>query len=187
MDEITTHLTAAATSSAPALLLRPWAAEDVPALAGFSQDTELRRRTTFAVDDEADAARWIHDQERGWESGERFAFAVLEVEVGAGDGKLVGNAALKRAVPGSASAEVGYWTAAQARGRGVAPRALEAVTDWAFATFGGDGLKRIELLHQVDNTGSCRVAEKGGYVLSAILSPFPPDYPLEGHLHALER
>ncbi|MFG2111203.1 GNAT family N-acetyltransferase [Streptomyces sp. NPDC048718] len=187
MNEIPTHLTAAATSSAPALLLRPWSAEDAPALAGCGQDTELRRRTTIAVDDEADAARWIHDQERGRQSGERFAFAVLEVEVGAGDGKLVGNAALKRAAPGSASAEVGYWTAAGARGRGVARRALASVTDWAFAAFGGDGLKRLELLHQVDNTGSCRVAEKAGYDLGAILPPFPPDYPLKGHLHVLER
>jgi hypothetical protein len=47
-------------------------------------------------------------------------------------------------------------TAARARGRGVAHRALQALTDWAFTAFPGDGLTRLELLHQVDNTASCR-------------------------------
>lgn len=43
----------------------------------------------------------------------------------------------------SGSAEVGYWTAAQARGRGVAPRALEALTAWSLDAFRADGLERL--------------------------------------------
>nr|WP_307805241.1 hypothetical protein [Streptomyces spirodelae] len=38
------------------------------------------------------------------------------------------------------------------------PRALRALTEWAFAAFPGDELTRLELLHQVDNAASCRVA-----------------------------
>jgi RimJ/RimL family protein N-acetyltransferase len=96
---------------------------------------------------------------------------------------LVGHVVLKRPAPGSPSAEVGYWTAAHARGRGVAPRALQALTDWAFTAFADDGLERLELLHQVDNTASCRVAQKCRYELSALLPAAPPDFPLDGHLH----
>jgi RimJ/RimL family protein N-acetyltransferase len=98
-------------------------------------------------------------------------------------GQLAGSVVLKEVVSGKPSAEVGYWTAAHARGRGVAHRALEALTSWAFDTFGADGLDRLELLHQEDNLASCRVAQKGGYEFARVLSAAPPSFPLDGHLH----
>lgn len=76
------------------------------------------------------------------------------------------------------------------RDRGVAPRALRALTDWAFsafAAFAGDGLTRLELLHQVDNAASCRVAQKSRYALASLLPAAPPAFPLEGHLHVRAR
>lgn len=100
-----------------------------------------------------------------------------------GTSRLVANVVLKRADPRGRFAEVGYWTAAYARGRGVAPRALEALTGWAFGTFAADGLERLELLHQVDNPASCRVAEKAGYGYERTLPARPP-FPNDGHLHA---
>ncbi|MEZ0156383.1 GNAT family N-acetyltransferase [Streptomyces griseorubens] len=81
----------------------------------------------------------------------------------------------------------GNWTAAHARGRSVAPRALEALTDWAFDTTATSSLKRLELLHQVDNTASCRVADKTRYRLEGVLPAAPPAFPLEGHLHIRRR
>ena len=65
----------------------------------------------------------------------------------------------------------------------MAPRALLALTDWAFTTFAGDGPARLELLHQADNTASCRVAQKCGYAFAELLPATPPSYPREGHLH----
>lgn len=94
---------------------------------------------------------------------------------------------LKDTAPGKPSAEVGYWTAAHARGRGVAPRALEALTGWAFSTLGADGLQRLELLHQVDNPASCRVAQKSRYDVDRILPAAPPAFPLDGHVHTRHR
>lgn len=190
MDKITASIpsipsiTSDATPTAPALVLRPWQPADAPALAELGGDAALRRWTSMAVDDEAGAADWIRTQQRGREAGTRFAFAVLEPREQGAPERVVGHAVLNNLVPGASSAEVGYWTAAHARGRGVAPRALRALTDWAFATFAGTGLTRLELLHQADNTASCRVAEKCGYELSGVLPASPPAYPHEGHVHA---
>ncbi|MEV8587248.1 GNAT family N-acetyltransferase [Streptomyces sp. NPDC051180] len=182
MDSTVT-LRAAATPALPALVLRPWCAEDIPSLIEACQDPVLRHWTSHRVDDEDEGARWLEAQRRGWTTGERFAFAVLEEGPGAQEGTLVGNAVLKEVAGGGRAAEVGYWTAAHARGKGVAPRALEVLTAWAFAAFGGDGLERLDLLHQVDNPASCRVASKSGYALDRVLPAAPPAYPRDGHLH----
>ena len=173
--------------SAPALMLRPWRMEDVPALVVVCQDPALRRWTSSGVESDADAMRWVETQQRGWAAGDRFAFAVLESRPGSPHGQLVGNVVVKEVAPGKASAEVGYWTAAHARGRGVAPRALEALTGWAFDALGPGGLQRMELLHQVDNAASCRVAEKSQYEFSSVRPADPPTFPLDGHLHTRRR
>ncbi|GAA2617507.1 MULTISPECIES: GNAT family N-acetyltransferase [Streptomyces] len=169
-------LRAAATATAPALVLRPWCADDVVALVEASPDPGLRS--------EDDGLRWVRAQERGWAAGVRFGFAVLEPGPGpSSPARLVGNVVLKEVAPGKAAAEVGYWTAAEARGRGVAPRALEALTTWSLDAFRADGLERLELLHQVDNPASCRVAAKCGYAYDRTLACAPPAFPLDGHLH----
>lgn len=176
-------LQVAATSAFTALVLRPWRVEDVAALVEVGRDPALRQWTTSVVDNEVDGARWVEAEQRGWAVGDRFGFAVLEVQPGSVREQLVGNVVLKNVTSGKPAAEVGYWTAAHARGRGVAPRALEALTGWAFDTFAADGLERLELLHQVDNLASCRVAEKSQYCLDSVLPAMPPAFPCDGHLH----
>lgn len=130
-------LHAGATLSAPALILRPWCVEDIAALVDVFRDPALRRWTSSAVENEGDAMRWVRDQERGWAAGNRFGFAVLEAQPESSRGQLVGHMVRKEVASGKPSAEVGYWTAAHARGRRVAPRALETVTRWAFDVLGG--------------------------------------------------
>ncbi|MFH9979141.1 GNAT family N-acetyltransferase [Streptomyces sp. NPDC017179] len=184
---MTAYPAADATPDAPALTLRPWRAADAADLVEAYRDQALRRWAGQVVDDGTGAARWIRERQRDWETGDRFSFAVLEAQGPDGRERLVGHAVVKGVRPGVPSAEVGYWTAAHARGRGVAPRALLALTDWAFALFGDRGPVRLELLHQVDNTASCRVACTCGYEQAGILPAAPPDYPLDGHLHIRTR
>ena len=161
------------------LTLRPWHDDDAPGLLAAAADDELRRWTSLRVDDLPGAHRWLAEQHRGWADGTRYSFAVHE------NGSLAGHVVLKRPDPHARAAEIGYWTAAHARGRGVARRAVQAVTPWAFARF--PDLDRLELLHQVDNPASCRVAVTSGYALQRTLAPWPPTYPGEGHVHTCPR
>ncbi|MGF1429821.1 GNAT family N-acetyltransferase [Kitasatospora sp. LaBMicrA B282] len=159
------------------LTLRPWQRTDIPALVAAGQDADLRRWLTTPLLDEADAERWVQTQQDGWTAGTRYGFAVVAPE------GLVGHATVKDLAPGRPTAEVGYWTAAHARGRAIAPRALTTLTTWTLTTFGPAGLQRLDLLHQEDNQASCRVAEKSGYPFSHLLPATPPDFPRTGHVH----
>ncbi|MFD5031583.1 GNAT family N-acetyltransferase [Streptomyces sp. NPDC058405] len=181
-----THATAvhvAATASAPALLLRPWEERDIAPLIEVYRDPVMHRWTRIPVANHEDAVRWLEIQSQGWATGDRLSFAVLEQD------RLVANVVIKRNAPTDPtgpSADVGYWTAATARGRGIAPRALEALTVWAFSTFADADLDHLRLLHQIDNPASCRVAEKTGYTYEKTLLPYPP-FPKPGHLHTRHR
>ena len=82
-----------------------------------------------------------------------------------------------------AAAVASYWTVAAARGRGVAPAALTAATDWAFTEL---GMHRVTLAHVLANEASCRVATKAGFGLEATIrdSCMLRDGFSDEHLHA---
>jgi RimJ/RimL family protein N-acetyltransferase len=190
----------------PALILRPWRAADIPALAAemsrehvfggmWSRPDERPFRTALPGGAESrtgparerDAARWVTSQDRGWRGGDRLSFAVLEPD-DAGGCVLAANVGLKNReetgrIGERETAEIGYWTAVAARGRGVAPAAARAVTDWAFDVFAGTSLRQIMLVHDVDNPASCRVAEKAGYPFRELSPANPPHWFTDGHIH----
>jgi RimJ/RimL family protein N-acetyltransferase len=62
--------------------------------------------------------------------------------------------------------EVGYWVKREARGRGVATRALGLVARWALVD---KGLGRFQLRADIENEPSQRVAEKAGFVREGVL------------------
>jgi RimJ/RimL family protein N-acetyltransferase len=194
-----------AVSRQPALMLRPWRAGDIPALAAemsrdyllggmWSRPDERPFRTVLRGGaertgpmDERDAARWVASQDRGWRDGDRLCFAVLEAG-DAGGCVLAGNVGLKNRdetgrIGERETAEIGYWTAVAARGRGVAPAAVRAVTDWVFRAFAGASLRQIMLVHDVGNAASCRVAEKAGYLFGEFSPANPPHWFTDGHIH----
>jgi RimJ/RimL family protein N-acetyltransferase len=177
---------APATSSAPALALRPWQLGDVAMLTRMGADEALRRWTGFPAGDAEEIRRWVTAQHDGRATGVRISFAVTEIDP-RGAGEPVAHVVLKPPRGHSeAVGEVGYWTAPHARGRNIAARALDALCRWAFEEYVPARLSHLELIHQVGNDASCRVAAKAGFVLRRVLPPQPP-WPLEGHLHVRER
>ncbi|MEU7754371.1 GNAT family N-acetyltransferase [Micromonospora sp. NPDC049171] len=174
------ELRASGTSSMPGLALRPWLDDDLDALLDVYRDPVLRRWTRMPVTNLTEGRQWLERVRQDWDAGRRYSFAVVEDDA---DGpRLVANVVLKTVSAHWPEPEVGYWTAAWARGRGVAPRAVTALSRWAFDEF--PAMKRLDLLHQVDNVASCRVAQKSGYRFQEVLPARPP-FPLDGHRHSL--
>src|SRR3984957_462088 len=190
----------------PALILRPWRAADIPALAA-EMSREYPTAGMWPRPDERpvptalpggagrragpagerDAARWVASQDRGWRDGDRLSFAVLEAG-DAGGCVLAGNVGLKNReetgrIGERESAEIGYWTAGGGRGRGTGPAAVRAVTDWVFDAFAGASLRQIMLVHDIDNPASCRVAEKARYPFLKLSPANPPHWLTDGHIH----
>ncbi|MGW6219657.1 GNAT family N-acetyltransferase [Streptomyces olivaceus] len=164
------------------LLLRPWRADDAPAVHAAFQDPAMHQWHARAADSEDEVRGWIAEWQRAWEGERGVQWAVAD----ASDARLLGRVALREVVLGDGVAEVAYWTTAAARGRGVAARATRALAHWALD---GIGFQRLELLHAVANEASCRVAHKSGFALegtkrSALLHP---DGWHDMHLHARVR
>ena len=107
------------------------------------------------------AAYWLARYEEGWCDGSRAGFAI-ETH----DGEFLGLGMFVRIEPEGRQGEIGYVVDPAARGRGVATRTLQLLTDWGFSQL---GMKRIELWIDTTNSGSERVAERAGYVLEGVL------------------
>ncbi len=85
-----------------------------------------------------------------------FSFAIAD----SANDQLLGNIALMRDETDSATGEVMYWLASQARGRGVATTAVQLLAEWAFAKL---GFEHITLQTHIDNVRSQRIAERLGF------------------------
>jgi RimJ/RimL family protein N-acetyltransferase len=175
--------------SAGSLYLRPVEAADEPAVAAALRDPGIIRWNTgvsIARAPEAQrAAMWLRVREQGWASGTAAHFAIADATTGA----LLGTVGIRDINRLPEQALASYWTAPEARGRGVAPRALDVLSRWAFAPrdAGGLGLHRLTLDHAVENTASCRVAEKAGFTLEGTMRGSFLAYDgrrYDSHLHA---
>ncbi len=126
-------------------------------LAGLLQDPEVVRNTRVPEPwEEGFEHRWLEAYRSGAEDGTRDGFAIEDAETGAFLG-IAGLVAIER---DANQAEIGYIVVREARGRGIATRALGLVTDYAL---GEVGLERVQLMISVDNEPSLRVAERCGY------------------------
>ena len=140
--------------------LRPWRDDDVDAVLVALLEPATRLWNAGGVQTRDDAIVWL--QRRQDSSGAHASWAVED----AASRELLGSVSLHSIDLQQSDAEIGYWTVADARGRGVATAAVAAASGWAFATLGVD---RIELCHAVENVASGRVAEKAGYLFEGRL------------------
>jgi RimJ/RimL family protein N-acetyltransferase len=165
--------------------LRPWSLVGEPGrrareLSALAADPAISLWNPLLVTTVPHAERWLKSRTAAWERGEVASFALLDPDFD----ELLGTVTTRWADRGDGLAMIGYWLVPAARGRGLATRAVEAVTRWAFATA---EVRRIELAHAVGNSASCRVAARTGYLLEGTLRQshrFGDGTYHDEHLHA---
>ncbi|SCL28274.1 Protein N-acetyltransferase, RimJ/RimL family [Micromonospora nigra] len=100
--------------------------------------------------------------EGGWLAGQVARLLILD----AATGGPLGSCGLTYSTPAAAEGTVGYALLPEARGRGVATRAVVLLRDWAF---GPVGLSRLTAGTLPDNTASHRVLERAGFRREGLL------------------
>jgi len=144
------------------LWLRPFSLVDVPALkAAFADPAVLawnpgpqQSAGTPAV------VSWLQER-NNWQDGSHASWAISDPSLA-----LLGSVSLHKLDIEQADAEVGYWVAPWARGRGLAARAVAAAAQFGFREL---RLHRLYLYHAVENLSSCRVAESARFRLERCL------------------
>jgi RimJ/RimL family protein N-acetyltransferase len=151
------------------LLLRLPREADAPAIAAACRDPEIGRwipiPVPYAIED---ARAFVAFTAEEWSTGREPTFVIADTA----DRALLGALAVHRHVDEPGKAAVGYWLAPEARGRGVATRAVQLVVRWAFDV--EPGLVRMELLTLVGNEASGRVALHAGFTREGVLRRYLP-------------
>ena len=130
--------------------LRNWADDDAEWYVRQGRDPEILRFTTEPAS--LTVAEFLRALEGLRHNDNALGFVAVE-----GSGVRLANVAAARQ---GAVAEVSYGGAAEARGRGVASRALALLCERTAASWPG---VEIRLWTYVDNAASGRVAEKAGF------------------------
>jgi len=146
--------------------LRPWVESDAHRLVEIAEDPVFRRSLPSSPLPRsfAEVPGYIERVRLGEATGSRVAWCVADRETDL----AIGNVALfdfDTDEP-DGTAQVGYWSHPQGRGRGLMAAALGLVCRWSMSgqDCGGLGLRRIFLLTGVHNTSSQRLAERAGFV-----------------------
>jgi [ribosomal protein S5]-alanine N-acetyltransferase len=136
------------------LLLRPWRLEDAPALVAAWADEEIQRWTAVPERrDLAAAERWIAGEEI-----RRARWLSLDLVVDRA-GVIAGEVGLTTFDRVAGTAEIGWWTTADHRGRGVATAAATLLIRWARSQL---GLQEIVARCEAENPAAVAVARQAG-------------------------
>jgi RimJ/RimL family protein N-acetyltransferase len=135
------------------VILRRWLPRDASSVAEACDDAEIARwlplPSPYTV---RDAERYLALTSQWWEAGEAYAVAI------ANDQMVLGAISLGL---GGDRPSIGYWLRREARGRGIATRAVKAFAQWAASTF---KLSEVWIFVQPANAASRRVAERAGFI-----------------------
>jgi RimJ/RimL family protein N-acetyltransferase len=145
--------------------LREKAEADIPALVAAVQDPLIPRYTRVPSPyGDRQAREFLVEQRRRREAGTELSLLVVDPD---GD-DLLGSVGARVDQDGS-RAEIGYWVAREARGRGVASRAVVLLGAWLFEAL---GLARLQIHTETDNVASQRVAERAGFTREGVLRSY---------------
>jgi RimJ/RimL family protein N-acetyltransferase len=151
------------------VVLRPWVTTDIDQLTDICQDRDIQRWTSVPSPySHADAVGFVETSDAGWAAGRAANFAVCD---GASDAVLA-SVALRVSLDEPRHAELGYWCALEARGRGVMTAAARVLCEWGFTEL---GLVRITWHADRGNEASWRVAHQVGFQFEGATRNALPD------------
>jgi [ribosomal protein S5]-alanine N-acetyltransferase len=139
--------------------LRPPDERDLAAIEQGIQDPDVIRSFGRPT---ASARELLELNRRRWREGTAATFAICH-EAGACVGHVFAN--LSDAARGS----VGYWLLPEARGKGLATRAVRLLSRWALGEL---ELARLQLLAEPSNAASQTVAERSGFRREGVLRSY---------------
>jgi RimJ/RimL family protein N-acetyltransferase len=138
--------------------LRQFTLEDVPTLFNGIREsmTQLSAWMVWAHPQYSmeDTHAFVLKCGPGWEKGEQYTFAIVDVQ----DGQFLGSVGLSAVNRAHGFANLGYWVRTRKTRHGVATSATRLAARFSFEL----GLNRVELLVPTANVPSQRVAEKAG-------------------------
>lgn len=143
------------------ILLRPWAPPDAEALAAAWADPQVAAHTAVPPAHDLPAAeRWVAGEEQRRHRGLALDLVIAQ---GEGPAEVLGEVGLAR-LDRERRAEIGFWLAPEARGRGVATTAVRLLTTWALAPEGtGLGLRQVWARTAPDNRPAAAVLGRAGF------------------------
>jgi RimJ/RimL family protein N-acetyltransferase len=148
------------------IILRPIRNEDAEQLyeAISNSIQELSPWLSFLHPDYSikDTKEWLARRDQEWLDGVDYSFAIIDCE----NGTLLGGCGLNNISSEFKMANVGYWVRTNRTKQGVATAATLMLSRFGFEEL---GLNRIEIMAEVDNKKSQRVAEKVGAKREGIL------------------
>jgi ribosomal-protein-alanine N-acetyltransferase len=147
------------------IALRMTSEADLPALVAALQDPLIPRYTRVPSPyGERDARAFIAEQGRRREEGTGLSLLIVDADTD----RLLGSIGTD-VHPDGARADIGYWVAREARGRGVAARAVVLLGRWMFEAL---DLARLQIHTETENVASQRVAETAGFTREGVLRSY---------------
>ncbi|SNS92646.1 Protein N-acetyltransferase, RimJ/RimL family [Asanoa hainanensis] len=143
------------------LVIRAWQPQDAAAVERACQDPDIQRWTSVPVPYHREHADFFVAQlsPTKWRDGTGAPLGVFDERTG----DLLGSTGLI-SITGQ-QAEIGYWTAPWARGKGSATAATRAVARWAIEEL---GVRRLVWRAEVGNHPSRLVALRSGFTMEGI-------------------
>lgn len=146
--------------------LRPWAAGDVEVAHRATQDALITRFTRVPANQSPDDVReFIDSREPARLRGETLSLVIAARD----DDALVGTVSLMDIAWDQHRADIGFWVANWARGRGVATCAVRLLSRWALGPL---GLARVQMGTYPENDASARVARRCGFHREGVLRSY---------------
>lgn len=148
------------------ITLRPVCNDDIEAIYEACQDPLIPRFTTVPSPYTMTHAKFFVEEQEPARFASKSELLFVITQGHDEEEEFCGLISFHSVSLGNHAAEIGYWIAVPARGKGIGSTAAKIITEYGFQTM---GFKRIEALVDVDNEASKALLRSAGYQLEGIM------------------